>query len=63
MVQKQPLSQNIIQHPMTTENQVMTPRLQQNGRQSGYQYVETTNGVFLGQVPPTQSLPNDPLRF
>ncbi|CAG5105337.1 Oidioi.mRNA.OKI2018_I69.chr1.g2040.t1.cds [Oikopleura dioica] len=66
-VQKQAVPQNIVQqqqqqqHSMTTQNQgLIQARLQQNGHPSAYQYMETTNGVFLG-TNPIQNLPTDPL--
>ena len=61
LVQRQ-VHQNVIQNPLAAQNQV---RIQQPGQQqaAGYRYIETSNGIFLGQLPPNQSLPNDPLRF
>ena len=68
-VQKQAVPQNIVQqqqqqqHSMTTQNQgLIQARLQQNGHPSAYQYMETTNGVFLG-TNPIQNLPTDPLKY
>jgi len=59
LVQRQ-VHQNVIQNPLAAQNQV---RIQQPGQQqaAGYRYIETSNGIFLGQLPPNQSLPNDPL--
>ena len=56
------MHQNVIQNPLAAQNQV---RMQQTGQQqaAGYRYIETANGIFLGQLPPNQGLSNDPLRF
>lgn len=58
LVQSHAVHQNVSQNPRTAQNHA---RIQQTCQQPGYRYIETSNGIYLGQAAPNQGMPNDPL--